>query len=59
MEEKQTILAAGAGAASKFVLNADHIERVENVKDVAQYISRIEEMIERKRSFLLRCGTGI
>ncbi len=52
MEEKQTILAAGAGAASKFVFGADHIERVENVKDVAQYISRIDEMIERKRSFL-------
>ncbi len=52
MEEKQTILAAGAGAASKFVLCPDHIERVENVKDVAQYISRIEEMIERKRNFL-------
>lgn len=56
MEEKQTILAAGAGAASKFVLSADHIERVENVKDVAQYISRIEEMIERKRSFLKANG---
>ena len=52
MEEKQTILAAGAGGASKFVFGADHIERVENVKDVAQYIGRIEEMIERKRSFL-------
>lgn len=51
MEEKQTILAAGAGAASKFVLGADHIERVENVKDVAQYIGRIDEMIERKRNF--------
>ena len=52
MEEKQTILAAGAGASSKFVFAADHIERVENVKDVAQYISRIDEMIERKRSFM-------
>lgn len=52
MEEKQTILAAGAGGASKFVFGADHIERVENVKDVAQYMGRIEEMIERKRSFL-------
>lgn len=51
MEEKQTILAAGAGAASKFVFRSDHIERVENVKDVAQYIDRIDEMIERKRSF--------
>ncbi len=52
MEEKQTILAAGAGGASKFVFGADHIERVENVKDVAQYMGRIGEMIERKRSFL-------
>lgn len=52
MEEKQTIVACGAGAASKFVFSADHIERVENVKDVAQYIGRIDEMIERKRSFL-------
>ena len=34
MEEKQTILAAGAGASTKFVFAADHIERVENVKDV-------------------------
>ncbi len=56
MEEKQTILAAGAGGATKFVLNPDHIERVENVKDVAQYVSRIEEMIERKRSFLRANG---
>ena len=54
MEEKQTILAAGAGAASKFVFGADHIERVENVKDVAQYIGRISEMIERKRNFFER-----
>ena len=52
MEEKQTILAAGAGGASKFVLRPDRIERVENVKDVAQYMARIDEMMERKRSFL-------
>ncbi|NCC44667.1 MAG: coproporphyrinogen dehydrogenase HemZ, partial [Clostridia bacterium] len=51
MEEKQTILAAGAGASTKFVF--DHgarIERVENVKDVTQYIQRIDEMLERKRA---------
>ena len=52
MEEKQTILAAGAGGSSKFVFAADHIERVENVKDVTQYIGRIDEMIGRKRSFM-------
>lgn len=50
MEEKQSILAAGAGASTKFVFrNGERIERVENVKDVANYISRIDEMIERKR----------
>jgi len=27
------------------------IERVENVKDVGQYIDRIDEMIERKETF--------
>lgn len=53
MEEKQTILALGAGASSKYVYSSeDRIERTENVKDVKLYIERIEEMIERKRSML-------
>ena len=53
MEEKQTILALGAGASSKFLLpNAKKkIERVENVKNVKDYITRIDEMIERKEKF--------
>ena len=55
MEEKQTIVACGAGASTKRVWtepNPDgthRIERCENVKDVAQYIERIDEMIERKQ----------
>ena len=50
MEEKQTILAVGAGAATKLVFDdGRRVERVENVKDVQLYISRIDEMIERKR----------
>lgn len=54
MEEKQTIIALGAGASTKFVLpekNADgnqRIVRVENVKDVKNYLERIDEMIQRK-----------
>lgn len=51
MEEKQPIIALGAGGSSKLVF--DHgrrIERVENVKDVTNYIERIDEMIERKRT---------
>ena len=56
MEEKQTILAAGAGAMSKFVFPAeDRIERVENVKSLTDYIERIDEMIERKRAFFENC----
>ena len=57
MEEKQTILALGAGASSKFVFNSGdghHIERVENVKSVKDYIERIDEMIDRKKNFLLK-----
>ena len=50
MEEKQTILAAGAGASTKFVFeHGTRIERVETVKDVNNYILRIDEMLERKR----------
>ncbi len=51
-EEKQTILALGAGAITKGVFSDDRIERCENVKDVGQYIERIDEMIERKRRLL-------
>ncbi|MFU0826344.1 MAG: Radical SAM core domain-containing protein [Lachnoclostridium sp.] len=54
MEEKQTILALGAGGLSKFVFHHENrIERVENVKSLKDYIERIDEMIERKRIFLL------
>lgn len=50
MEEKQTIMAAGAGASSKFVFQqGERIERVENVKDLKSYVERIDEMLERKR----------
>ncbi|CEP91662.1 MAG: coproporphyrinogen dehydrogenase HemZ [Paraclostridium sordellii] len=49
MEEKQSNLAIGAGAISKYVyVDEDRIERTDNVKNVELYIERIEEMIERK-----------
>lgn len=53
-EEKQTIAALGAGSITKGVFPDDRIERCENVKDVAQYIERIDEMIERKRKLFQR-----
>ena len=48
MEELQTIVGAGAGATTKAVFG-DRIERAENVKDVATYIQKTEEMIARKQ----------
>jgi len=50
MEEKQPIIAVGAGGVTKLVFaEGRRVERVENVKDVKAYISRIDEMIERKK----------
>ena len=54
MEEKQSIMALGAGASTKLVLdryNPDGsrvIKRVENVKDIRAYLERVDEMIEHK-----------
>ena len=50
MEEKQTILAAGGGASTKKKFGEDKVKRCENVKDIISYISRVDEMIERKQS---------
>ena len=53
MEEKGDILACGAGTTTKITYpDENRLERVENVKDVEQYISRINEMIERKEKLL-------
>ena len=52
MEEKQTIIALGAGSVTKYVYpDGERIERVDNVKNVDLYIERIDEMIERKINF--------
>ncbi len=49
MEERQPIMALGAGATAKYVFPDGRIERTENVKDVANYLERVDEMIERKK----------
>ena len=49
VEEKQTIVALGAGSITKRVFPDGRIERCDNVKDVGLYIEKIEEMIDRKR----------
>ena len=49
MEEKQSIIALGAGGSTKILFPEENrIERVENVKSVKDYIERIDEMIGRK-----------
>lgn len=66
MEEIQSILAAGAGASTKIVLESARpmpgskkgkltkLIRQENVKAVDAYINRVDEMIERKGEWLWR-----
>lgn len=49
MEEKQTIVAIGAGTITKRVYPDGRIERCDSVKDVGLYIEKIDEMIERKQ----------
>jgi oxygen-independent coproporphyrinogen-3 oxidase len=41
-------VACGAGSVTKRVDLDGRINRASNVKDIEQYISRIDEMIERK-----------
>ena len=50
MEEKQSIVALGAGTVTKRVFHEDdnsRMERCDNVKDVGLYIDKIDEMIEQ------------
>lgn len=66
MEEKQSIIAAGAGASTKIVLKEPvpmpgskkkkmtYLMRIENVKAIDAYIARIDEMTERKGEWLWR-----
>ena len=53
MEERQSIIALGAGAISKiFYPKENRFERIPNITNVEQYVSRIDEMIERKEKEL-------
>lgn len=47
MEEIQSILAVGAGASTKIILDND-IKRIFNVKEPTEYINRIDDMTARK-----------
>lgn len=51
MEEVQSIFALGAGASTK-IIDGSKIERIFNVKEVSEYIKRIDEMLKRKNVLL-------
>ncbi|MDO4479223.1 MAG: coproporphyrinogen dehydrogenase HemZ [Lachnospiraceae bacterium] len=48
MEEQENIMACGAGASTKVLQKDGHIVRVINPKNVSQYLTRIDELIEKK-----------
>jgi coproporphyrinogen dehydrogenase HemZ len=53
MEERQSIIAVGAGAVTKVVYPGENrIERAFNVKNPEEYIRRVDEMLERKKKLL-------
>lgn len=49
MEERHSVIACGAGSTSKRIYPDGRLERCENVKEVAVYLDKIEEMIARKQ----------
>ena len=51
MEETASVLALGAGGISKWLFGGRdlRIERAANLKNIEEYIRRIDEMVERKR----------
>ena len=52
-EESVKIVTTGAGTPTKVTFPAENrLARAENVKDVASYIERIDEMIDRKEKLL-------
>lgn len=53
MEEHQSIIALGAGGISKIYFpDENRLERIPNVTNYEQYITRIEEMLDRKEKKL-------
>ena len=55
MEETVSVLALGAGAITKWLFDrALRIERAPNVRNIDEYIARVEEMVQRKKDIILK-----
>ena len=48
MEENQSIIAVGAGASTKIVLNDGHLNRIFNYKFPLEYIKHFDIMLNKK-----------
>jgi len=55
MEETVSVLALGAGAITKWLFDRTlRIERAPNVRNIEEYIRRVDEMTQRKRAVILQ-----
>ncbi|MDO5550308.1 MAG: coproporphyrinogen dehydrogenase HemZ [Lachnospiraceae bacterium] len=53
MEEKHTVIGCGAGTTTKVVIPSENrVERLENIKNIQDYLPRYQEVLEKKRRFL-------
>ena len=53
MEETVSVLALGAGAITKWLFDRTlRIERAPNVRNIEEYIARVDEMVARKRDVI-------
>ena len=56
MEETVSVLALGAGAITKWLFDPKsrdlRIERAPNVRNIGQYVARVDEMVRRKRDVI-------
>ena len=60
MEETTSVLALGAGGISKCVMRQEEkILRAPNIANIEQYIGRVDEMVERKRTAFIEKANQI
>ncbi len=54
MEERESIIGAGVGSTTKiYYPEEDRLERIFNFKDIREYITRMDEIIQRKKAILV------
>ncbi len=62
MEETVSVLALGAGAITKWLFDPKQrdlrIERAPNVRNIEEYIARVDEMVRRKRDVIFSDAPG-